>query len=199
MFTRLVTISDAKDIDAGIDFVRNTVTPLLHQQKGFRGTTASADRAGGVLGVLTLWDTAEDRDASESALLKVREEAAKLIGGTLSVELFEQVLVEMIAGPPSIGSSLLVTRVSMDPAKVDQNIEYFTREVLPLIKANPGLLAVRYLANRETGDALVGTAWADVDSCRAAAQAAEKRQLSGDLPVIIRERSQREIAFVDLV
>ncbi len=199
MFTRLVTISDAKDIDAGIDFVRNTVTPLLHQQKGFRGTTASADRAGGVLGVLTLWDTAEDRDASESALLKVREEAAKLIGGTLSVELFEQVLVEMIAGPPSIGSSLLVTRVSMDPAKVDQNIEYFTREVLPLIKATPGLLAVRYLVNRETGEALVGTAWADVGSCRVAAQAAEKRQLSGDLPVIIRERSQREIAFVDLV
>jgi len=160
--------------------------------------TASADRSSELLAVLTLWETAADRDASESALLKVREEGLKLIGGHLSVELFEEVLTELVAGPPSVGSSLLVTRVSMDPAKIEENLDYFKREVLPQIKAGPGLLALRHMVNRQTGDAMVGTVWADADSMRAAAEAAAARQRSADLPVTIQGRSEREIVFVDL-
>lgn len=197
MFSRVVTITGARDIDAGIEYVKETVAPVLHQQKGFGGTTASADRSSGLFGVLTLWETAADRDASDSALLKLREEATEIIGGQLTVELFEEVLVEIVGGPPAVGSSLLVTRVSSDPAKIDQNLEYFKREVLPQIKAGPGLLTVRQMVNRQTGEALVGTTWADHPSMRAAADAAVERQRSTDLPVTIVSRSEREIVFVD--
>jgi len=198
MFTRIVSFTAARDIDAGIEFVRDTVTPVLHQQHGFGGVTASADRSSGLLAVLTLWETEADRDASESALLKVREKGLKLIGGHMSVELFEEVLTELVAGPPAVGSSLLVTRVGMDPAKLNENLDYFKREVLPQIKAGPGLLALRHMVNRQTGDALVGTVWADADSMRVAAEAAAARQRSTDLPVTITGRSEREIVFVEL-
>jgi hypothetical protein len=198
MFTRVVSFTDAKDIDAGIEFIRETVAPVLHQQKGFAGTTASTDRAGSLLGVLSLWETEADREASESALLKVREEGLKVVGGHLSVELFEEALVELVAGPPAVGSSLLVTRVSMAPAKVDENLEYFRREVLPQIKANPGLLALRHMVNRQTGDAVVGTVWADTGSMKVASEAAAARQRSGDMPVTMLGRSEREIVFLDL-
>jgi hypothetical protein len=70
--------------------------------------------------------------------------------------------------------------------------------VLPQIKAGPGLLAVRQMVNRQTGEALVGTAWADRASMRTAADAAAERQRSTDLPVTIVSRSEREIVFVDL-
>jgi heme-degrading monooxygenase HmoA len=146
-----------------------------------------------------LWESEADRDASDSALLKVREEAVKIIGGHLSVELFEEVFFELVGGPPSVGSFLLVTRAKTDPAKVDEVVERFRGEVLPQIRTAPGLLAVRQMVNRETGDGAVGTVWSDADAMRAGLQAAEERQRTQELPVTIVDRSQREIVFVDLV
>jgi len=198
MFTRVVQLTGAKDIDAGVAFVRDTVAPLLHQQKGFKGVTASADRAGGVFGVLTLWDSAADRDASESAMLKVREEATKLIGGTMSVEFFEEVVFET-TGPPGPGAALLIRRVSMDPARIEDNLEFFKREILPQIKAEPGFVAVRQMINRQTGDAIVGTVWTDAASMNAAAESAQRRQGQAADRVTFGEQSKREILFVDLV
>jgi heme-degrading monooxygenase HmoA len=198
MFTRLVTFTGAKDIDGGLKFVRDTVTPKLHEQHGFRGITASVDRSQGVFGVLTLWDTEADRDASESAMVKVREDGASIIGGELTVEFFEELVVEIVK-PPAAGASLLVRRISMDPAKVDENVEFFKREVLPQIKENSGFLAVRHMINRKTGEGAVGTVWADQGSMDAAAEAAEaRRQMAAGQGVTFGEQSKREIVFADL-
>lgn len=197
MFTRIVGFTGAKDIDSGIEFVRDVVTPVLRSQRGWRGTTASASRTDHVFAVLTLWESDADRDASESALSKVRDEGHKIIGGHMTVEYFEEVGGEM-AKTPTIGSKLFVTRVSMDPAKLDENITRFTREVAPDITSAPGFLAYRQMVNRKTGDALVGTTWANADSRRKARAAAEERARRGQLPVTIRERSERDIVFIDL-
>jgi heme-degrading monooxygenase HmoA len=198
MFIRVVSFTDASNIDAGIEYVRDTVSSVLRQQKGFAGTVASADRTNSVVGVMTRWETEADRDASESALLKVREEGQEILGGRVSVEYFEEVLFEPVTGPPRVGSGLLVTRATMDPAKVADNLQYFQREVLPAIKGNAGLLFVRQMVNRKTGDAIVGTGWTDAAAMRAGAADAEARQRNaGDMPVTIVDRSQREIVFVD--
>src|SRR3954447_20121823 len=133
MFTRIVLFTGAKDIDSGIEFVRDVVTPVLHSQRGWRGTTVSTDRLPGVIGVLTLWETEADRDASESALLKVRDEGHKIIGGQMSVEYFEQISADL-ATKPTTSAKLLVTKVGMEPAKVDENIAFFTREVAPSLR-----------------------------------------------------------------
>jgi hypothetical protein len=198
MFTRVVGFTNAENIDAGIEYVRDNVSPVLHQQKGFAGTIASADRANRFFGVLTRWETEADRDASESALLKVREEGQKVVGGQVSVEYFEEVLFEKVGGPAKVGSALLVTRVTMDPATVDQTVQRFASEVLPQIKKNEGLLFVRQLVNRQTGDALAGAAYKDAAAMKAAATEAEERQRNTpDMPVTIVERSQREVVFLD--
>jgi heme-degrading monooxygenase HmoA len=198
MHTRIVTTKGARDIDGGIRYLRDTVTPILRQQKGFRGVTASADRKEGLFGVLSLWETAADRDASESAIDKARAEAAKILGGTMTVELFEEVLFET-TGPPRAGGALLVRRASMDPAKLDENLEYFRREVLPQIKAGPGFLAVRQLANRSTGDTMVGSIWADSAAMNAAAAAAEARMSQATAQgITFGELSRREVVFVDV-
>jgi heme-degrading monooxygenase HmoA len=198
MFTRTVTFTGATDFDAGLRYLQNTVAPLLREQKGFRGVTASADRSGGVLGVLSLWETEADRDASESTLVKAREEGQRVIGGDITVEHFEELLVE-IGKPPVAGCSLLVRRLSMDPAKIEENLGFFRREVLPQIKANPGFCAVRNMINRQTGEGMVGTVWADRASMDAAAEAGEaRRQLAAERGVSLGEQSKREIIFVDL-
>ena len=49
----------------------------------------------GVLGILSLWETQSDRDSSESALAKSRQEGLDIIGGDLTVETFEQLVAEV--------------------------------------------------------------------------------------------------------
>lgn len=199
MHIRLTTITDAKNLDAGIAFIRDTVAPVLHQQKGFAGLTASVDREGKLLSALSQWETEADRDASESAILKVRDEAVKVTGGHVSVELFEQNRFEIVGGPPKEGASLLVTRVSMDPAKVEQNQAFFEKEVLPQIRTSPGVLVIRNLINRETGEGMTGVVYADRKAMEAGVKMAEERQRANpDMPVKIQSRSLRELALLDM-
>ena len=198
MFTRAVIFTGATDIDAGMRYLQDTVAPLLREQTGFRGVTASADRSAGVLGVLTLWETEADRDASEGTLVKAREEGQRVIGGAMTVEHFEELVVET-GKPPAVGCSLLLRRISMDPAKIDENLGVFRRDVLPEIKANPGFCAVRAMVNRQTGEGIVGTVWADKASVDAAAEAAEaRRQRAAQQGVTFGEQTKREIIFADM-
>jgi heme-degrading monooxygenase HmoA len=199
MFARIVTFTGATDIDAGVRYLRDTVAPLLREQKGFRGVAASADRAGGVVDVLSLWDTEAERDASDTALGKTRTEGQRIIGGQMTVELFEELGAETGAEPPTAGCSLLVRRISMDPAQIEENSEFFRREVLPLIKAGAGFRAVRQMINRQTGEGVVGTIWADRASMEAAAEAAEaRRPVAAQRRVTFGEQFSREIVFTEL-
>jgi len=198
MHTRVLTFTGAKNIDGGVDYLRQKVVPLLKEQKGYRGVTASVDRSGGVFGILSLWETEPDREASESALAKARQEGLDIIGGELTVETFEQ-LVSEVADPPGPGSALMVTRISMDPAKIDENLAFFKSDVLPRIKAGAGFQAVRNMIDRKTGHGLVGTVWANQDAMKAAAAEAQSRRQEGIARgVSFGDVSYREILFADM-
>jgi|SRR5580704_1358604 heme-degrading monooxygenase HmoA len=198
MFTRLLTFTGTDNIDAGVTYLRDEVLPVLHAQRGYRGVTASASQSERVIGILSLWDTAADRDASDSALGKARQEAAKLVGGDLSVETFELMVAE-IREPADVGSALMVTRLSMEPAKIDENLGFFNREVLPRITAAPGFRALRNMINRQSGEGVVGSAWADQEAMMAASeQAMARRPEAISRGVNFGETSYREIVFADL-
>src|SRR5437588_4590072 len=143
MYARVITFTGAKNIDDGLTFVQEKAMPLVGAQQGYRGLSISADRQGGVLGILSLWETEADRQASDGALTDVRQEGLHVIGGDMTVENFEQVVIELGDTPPGPGSALLVQRVSMDPATVDDNLAFFKSEVVPRIRANPGFRALR--------------------------------------------------------
>lgn len=198
MYARIVTITGAKDIDAGIRWLREQLPPALKDQKGFRGMGVSADRTGGVLGVLTLWDTEADREASWEAQAAGRQEAQDIIGGQVSMESYEELLAEAGSTPPGAGSKLMLLPVTMDPAKVDENLAFFKSHVLPGIRANRGFQFVRLLMNRKTGHGLGGTVWADEDAMRAAAAGdQEGRRESVARGVQFGEESRQEIVFTD--
>lgn len=198
MHTRVLTFVGAKNIDDGITFVREQAVPVLKGLKGYRGMTASADRAGGVLGVLSLWETEADRDASFGPLADLRQQGVDVVGGDLEVENFE-LLVQETAAPPAVGSALMVTRISMDPAKIDENAVFFRSEILPRIKAAPGFLALRNMIDRTTGRGLVGSAWTDQDAMKNAASQAQARRPEGIARgVSFDGDSYREIVFADM-
>ena len=198
MHTRLVSFTGAKNIDKGVDYVREEVVPNLNAQHGYRGATISGDRSGGVLGILSLWETEADREASESVLAKNRQEGLGIIGGEMTVETFEQLLAE-ISERPVVGSPLMVTRISMEPTKIDENLDFFKSDVLPRIKATPGFRSLRNMVNRQTGHGIVGVVWSDQEAMEsAAALAPSRRQPAIDRGVTFQGDSYREILLVDL-
>jgi hypothetical protein len=44
MYTRVLTFTGAKNIDDGVAFARENAVPVLKEQKGYRGLSASAER-----------------------------------------------------------------------------------------------------------------------------------------------------------
>jgi heme-degrading monooxygenase HmoA len=198
MYARVLTFRGVNDIDAGIKYLQDTALSIVRSQRGYQGMSASADRSSGVLGVLSMWESEADRDASESALGKAREEARSVVGGQLTVQTFEEQVVEM-SKPPAVGSALMLTQISIDPAKIDENIEFFKQEIAPQIKAAPGFRALRTMMNRQTGEGAAGTVWDDEQSMRAAAeQAMARREEATRRGVTFGETSYREIVFIDM-
>ena len=198
MYARVLTFSEVNDFEQALSFVQETGVPAVRSQRGYQGLSVSVDRAGRTLVVLSLWETEADREASESALAKTREEGRDLFAGGMKAEAFEQLVVEM-SRPPEVGSSLLVSRVSMDPANVDDNIAYFKAEVLPQITSAPGFRAVRALMNKQTGEGMVGTLWDDEQSMSAGREAALARRPTTEARgVSFGDLSSREVAFIDL-
>jgi heme-degrading monooxygenase HmoA len=198
MHTRVLTFTGAKNIDGGVAFIREKALPLLRDLQGYRGVNASADRAGGVFGILSLWETEADRDASFGPLADLRQQGLDLVGGELTVESYEE-LVQEIASPPTVGSALMVTRISMDPSKIDENLGFFRSEIVPRIKASPGFQALRNMIDRKTGRGVVGSAWEDQDAMKNAAREAQARRDEGRARgVSFDEDSFREIVFADM-
>jgi heme-degrading monooxygenase HmoA len=198
MYARIVTITGVTDIDRGISWFRENALPAIRDQKGYRGTGVSADRAGRVLGVLTLWDTEAERDASWDSLAAKRQENADVAGGQLATETYEELVRETGKTPPGPGSALILQPISMDPAKIDENFAFFRNEIVPLITAARGFQQLRALMNRETGHGQVGTAWASEDAMRAAAADAQARgPQAAARGVQFGEASFGEIVFVD--
>jgi len=194
----MLTFMGATDIDGGVTYLRQEVLPILTAQHGYRGVTASGNRSTNVFGILSLWDTEEDRASSDSALGKARTEAVKIVGGDLTVENLEQMVGEVVK-PITVGCSLFVTRVSMDPSKVDENVAFFKSDVLPRIVASPGFCAVRHMINRQSGKGLVGTVWAS-EAARAtgADDAKSRRGEATERGVTFDDITFREILFADL-
>lgn len=166
MHVRVNITTGASNIDEVVRFLDEQVLPDVRQQKGFAGMTAAGNRESGRVTVLTMWETEEDRDASEGLSEKARNEAHRVFGGDYRVERYEQVLFEMGDVPPGPGAKLHVREVKADPARIDEHVAYFREQVLPDMKASPGFLGVRQLVNRATGEGRVGSVWADEAALR---------------------------------
>jgi len=145
-----------------------------------------------------LWASVEDRDASNDALAQSRVDVANVLGGTFTVENYEQVTLEVV-GIPTVGSALSVARLSMSPDKVDENVAYFKSTPLPEMVATPGVQAVRNLINRETGQGIVGVVFSDQDALMAAAGAAvARREAATSMGITFESISIREILLLDV-
>ena len=195
MYTRLLTFKGATDIDGGTTYLRQEVLPTLSAQHGYRGVTASGNRSANVFGILSVWETESDRASSDSALGKARQEALKIVGGTLTVENLEVVAAGAVK-PITAECKLLITRLGMDPAKVDEIVDFFRSDVFPFFKSQPGFCGLHNMIDRSAGRAVVGSAWETREAIDAYLTIQpERRTIAESRGVRFEEQETREILF----
>ena len=166
MHVREVTFRGARNIDAGVAYIREDLHPMMGAQHGFRGISVSTDRDGELLAALTMWASEEDLNASDGAVDKARDGAVKIIGGVMTIETFEQT-TEAISRAPVAGNTMVVTRLTVNPSDIDEQIAFFERDLLPTIEAQPGFCAMRTMVNRRYGRCVVSIVFEDDRTLRA--------------------------------
>ncbi len=88
--------ADTERIEEAIAFVRDRVTPNLSKLKGYRSIVMGVNRMTGRCFVTSGWDTADDRAASEPAVVDQRREATTIAGAKdVEVTLFEVAFIEV--------------------------------------------------------------------------------------------------------
>ena len=79
MYARVTSTQIAPaNIEEATRITRDVVIPAAQRAKGFKGYLALGDRATGKTLVITLWETAADRDASGPTSEYYREVMAKI-------------------------------------------------------------------------------------------------------------------------
>lgn len=164
------------DVDRMVQFVDKEVAPVASQQKGFRQLAVAGDKASGVISILSVWETLEDQQASDSALAKFRQQGTEKAGGQLaSVNVFEQVVMEVGQNPPQPGCVIRVQNTRLEAGRIDELISFFRSEILPGIMSNSDVRAVRNLINRETGEGRISVVFSDAAALQASDAARQER------------------------
>jgi heme-degrading monooxygenase HmoA len=194
MHARLIFVTGA-DVTVAAKFLEDRAS-VIEAQKGFRQLAASGDRSTGNLSIISVWDSREDLEASDSALANLRQEGLTSFGGQMTVRVFEQVAFEVGETPPQPGCVLRLVTYQMDPSRIDENISWFKSEVLPAMMASPGVRAVRNLVDRETGEGRVGSVYSDKSAMESSeGDRAQRMAAAGERGIEFGEESVLEVLF----
>jgi len=83
-------------VDDLANLVRGDAMSVLKAQSGFRAVLMGADRQTGRMVIASVWETANDREASIAALQELRQRAPQVAGAeTMKTELYESAFAEV--------------------------------------------------------------------------------------------------------
>jgi hypothetical protein len=151
VYARSTTVqAQPSSIDAGIAHVRDEVMPALPEIDGFVGLSLLVDRDSGRCIVTTAWETEEAMHGSAERVQPIRDRAAEMFGGSATVEEWEIAVLHRDHRSGE-GACARVTWVKSDPARIDENVEYYKTSVLPDIENLEGFCSVSLLINRASG------------------------------------------------
>lgn len=163
MFARTTTINAAPAmIEAGIAYVRDTTMPAMSHIDGYRGLSLLVDRESGRCIATSAWRDEEAMRASANRVSVIRDEAARVFGGTTSVEEWE-VAVMHRAHHARPGTCMRVTwsRLEADDERTAEAMDLFKFGTLAKIEDLPGFCSASLLVNRAQARTAVSVAYDD--------------------------------------
>jgi len=162
MYARVNTIFGTEGkVDAGVALLEESDRGAVESAAGSRGLTTLVDRKAGVIVAVSYWDDLQR--SSDAVLTQARENAAMAASGELVAESFEVAVAERQA-VPAPGAAVRMTRVQLDPARVDAGLAFVHDELMQRLSAGSGLCSAELLIDREIGNGLFVTTWTDQDA-----------------------------------
>ncbi|MCE0763040.1 hypothetical protein LWC35_08945 [Pseudonocardia kujensis] len=179
MYARVNTIFGQRaKVDSGVAHIEESDRSAVESTDGNRGLTTLVDPEGGVIVAMSYWD--DPQHSSGAVLTRAREGAAVAAGGELVAESFEVVVAERPAVPDP-GAAVRMTRVQLEPARIDAGIAFVQDELLHRMSAGSGLCSSEMLVDRKNGSLLLVTTWANQDAAGRADALLE--ELPADAPL----------------
>jgi hypothetical protein len=166
MYARVNFIFGTEEkVGPGVAHIEKSDRYVVEAAPGNRGLTTLVDRKTGVIVAISYWD--DLGRSSEAALTKAREGAAEAAGGALITEIFEIAVAERLAVPDP-GATVQMTRMQLDPSRVDAGLAFVRDELLQRLSACSGLCSAELLIDRVVGNGLLVTTWTDEEAARRA-------------------------------
>jgi hypothetical protein len=151
VFARSTTVrGQTQSIDAGIANIRDEVMPTVLGIDGCVGMSLLVDRDSGRCIATTAWQSREAMRSSESRVRSLRENAARMLGGTPQVDEWEIALLhrDHTSRP---GACVRTTWVRMEPGQVDRALDVYRMAILPRVEELPGFCSASLMVDREAG------------------------------------------------
>lgn len=161
-------------IDAGIDYLKNEVAPLLDQIEGCRGLSMLVDHETGQCIATSSWESEEAMHASAEQLRPLRDRGQEILGGSTQVDEWEVALMHRTRHGEC-------GRVSWLRGDLDAMTEAFRMGILPELEQNSGFCGASLLVNHSTGLGCATTVWesrATMEASRVAADDMRRRTAS---------------------
>jgi hypothetical protein len=154
VYARSTTIqAQPSSIDAGVAHIRDVVMPTLRQIDGCVGVSLLVDRGSGRCIATSAWETEQAMHASADRIRPVRDQAAEMFGGSLTVEEWEIAALHR-EHRTADGACARATWVKVAPDQVDQGIEFYKTSVLPDLETLEGFCSASLLVDRASGHAV---------------------------------------------
>ena len=162
MYARVsIIFGTAAKVGAGVAHIEKSDRDAVEAAVGNRGLTTLVDRTTGVIVAISYWD--DLRLSSETVLTDARAGAAKAAEGALVTESFEVAAAEQPVVPDP-GATVQMTRVQLDPVRVDAGLAFVRDELLQRLSACSGLCSAELLIDRVIGNGLLVTTWTDQEA-----------------------------------
>jgi hypothetical protein len=151
VYARSTTIqAQPSSIDAGIAHLRDEVMPALQAIDGCVGVSLLVDRESGRCIATSAWETEEAMRASADRIRPIRDRAAEMFGGSPTVEEWEIAALHRDHRSHD-GACVRATWVTGDPARIDQNVEFYKTSVLPELENLEGFCSASLMIDRASG------------------------------------------------
>ena len=157
MYARSTSIqAQPSNIDAGIAYVRDEVMPALQAMDGYVGLSLLVDRESGRCIATSAWETEDALRMSTEQAAPLRDRAAELFGGDVTVDPWEIGVLHRDHRSDE-GACVRATWIKMPPDQVERAIEFYKTSVLPSLEDLDGFCSASWLINRSSGRGVSST------------------------------------------
>ena len=132
--------------------------PAITAMDGCIGLSMLVDRESGLCIATSAWNDDQSMQAADASLRPMREEAGKILGGDVSVDEWEIAVLHR-DHRTSDSTSVRCTWLRTDPARIDEAIEFFRSEVLPVAESMGGFCSASLMVDRGAGRAVSAVTW----------------------------------------